>query len=413
MPDITYQNKDKDSSGATDQWRDVDANEVKSVVNAKQNKSANLDGIAALVGDGVVTKSGNVYTTQTIIDTVKGPFPSLAALQAAFPVGQDKWEAIVSDGGPLQVYYWNSTLDVPAWVLADNGVPPTFVSDTPVSLPPGVNLGPWYNGDLIPTAGKNAEEAYRLLAISEIAPVYSPATIAIIEDKPNIGEMGEAVTVNLQAIFTKNDAGVATSLRILRGATVIENDNTLPVVSPLLKSDNFVRSATPVNYSAEVDYGAGVIKNYSPSGNPDARPAAIRNPNRPQAAENNFGSSIASFEGYQIIFYGSSASVPANSANVRALPGNILVPVTPLAGQGQLITDNVSLNHSIVLPFGYKLDEVIDLDASNANLTANYMMSSINVADAGGAVTTRRLYILSTAVAYTSPHRHNFKYSAI
>jgi len=75
MPSITYPDKSKfDPEGTPDrQWRDVDANEVKLVVNAKQDDSTNLTAIAAISTNGYLKRTG---PGSWAVDA--GPWPSLA-----------------------------------------------------------------------------------------------------------------------------------------------------------------------------------------------------------------------------------------------------------------------------------------------------------------------------------------------
>jgi len=60
MSDITYLDKDKNASdGIRNEFRDVDANEIKTVVNGKQDKHVNLTAISSLAGSsGYVKKIG-------------------------------------------------------------------------------------------------------------------------------------------------------------------------------------------------------------------------------------------------------------------------------------------------------------------------------------------------------------------
>jgi len=104
-----------------------------------------------------------------------------------------------------------------------------------------------------------------------------------------------------------------------------------------------------------------------------------------------------------VIFYGSSASAPANSAAVRALQnkrfndeGNTFV----------LNTGSTEKIFTVAMPSTNSLVEVLDLDTVYANLTANYVMSTFNVNDGGGTPVAYKIYTLSNAIPYSSNHRH-------
>lgn len=104
-----------------------------------------------------------------------------------------------------------------------------------------------------------------------------------------------------------------------------------------------------------------------------------------------------------VIFYGPSASAPANSASVRALSSKRFVD----AGNTFILnTGSTEKIFTIAMPATNSLVEVLDLDALNANITANYVMSTFNVNDGGGTPVSYKIYTLSNAIPYSSDHRH-------
>jgi hypothetical protein len=58
------------------------------------------------------------------------------------------------------------------------------------------------------------------------------------------------------------------------------------------------------------------------------------------------------------------------------------------------------------VPNSLTVSEVLDLDALNANITANYLQSSFSVADYTGNLSTYNVYTMTNAIPYTSNHRH-------
>jgi hypothetical protein len=115
--DITYADKNSAAPEGTPErtWRDVDANEVKDAVNSKADNTSNLSGLSNLpVGNGFVKKTGaGTFTTDQNVATLvagkvpeaqlpaplfKGKYISLAALEAAWPVGEDGNYATVDPG---------------------------------------------------------------------------------------------------------------------------------------------------------------------------------------------------------------------------------------------------------------------------------------------------------------------------
>lgn len=104
-----------------------------------------------------------------------------------------------------------------------------------------------------------------------------------------------------------------------------------------------------------------------------------------------------------LIFYGPTASGPSNSAAVRALPSNIF---TDGSNPFNLNTSTTEKIFSVAMPNTLSVSEVLDLDALNANITANYSQSSFSVADYTGNLGTYNVYTMTNAIPYTSNHRH-------
>ena len=104
-----------------------------------------------------------------------------------------------------------------------------------------------------------------------------------------------------------------------------------------------------------------------------------------------------------LIFYGPSSAVPTTSANVRGLGSRIF---TTGSNPFNLNTGNTFVNFTAALPALLSITQVIDLDALNANITANYILSTFNVDDAGGNATSYKVYTMTIASPYSSDHRH-------
>lgn len=104
-----------------------------------------------------------------------------------------------------------------------------------------------------------------------------------------------------------------------------------------------------------------------------------------------------------VVFYGSSASAPANSAGVRALSGKRF---TDAGNTFTLNTGAAQTIFTVAIPATMSLTQVLDLDALNANITANYTLSTFNVNDGGGTPVAYKIYTLTNAIPYSADHRH-------
>jgi hypothetical protein len=119
------------------------------------------------------------------------------------------------------------------------------------------------------------------------------------------------------------------------------------------------------------------------------------------------GNSTVSF--YNLIFYGPVSSAPANSAAVRSLTNRMF---TFSSNPFNLQTGTVERIFTAALPASLTITQVLDLDALNANITANYILSSFNVNNAAGTATAYNVYTMTNAIPYSSGgtpagnHRH-------
>ena len=104
-----------------------------------------------------------------------------------------------------------------------------------------------------------------------------------------------------------------------------------------------------------------------------------------------------------MIFYGASATAPTNSAGVRALGTKIF---TNGANPYLLVTETTYSIFTSAMPATFSITEVIDLDALNANITNNYILSTFDINDAGGNPVSYNVYTLTNAIPYVSSHRH-------
>lgn len=104
-----------------------------------------------------------------------------------------------------------------------------------------------------------------------------------------------------------------------------------------------------------------------------------------------------------LAFYGPSASVPATSAEVRALSDRIFNSST---NTFNLNTTNTLTIFNVAIPDTQTISEVIDLDALNAPVTSQYINNPFTVDDAGGTPVNYNVYTMTIASPYSSNHRH-------
>lgn len=106
----------------------------------------------------------------------------------------------------------------------------------------------------------------------------------------------------------------------------------------------------------------------------------------------------------KVIFFGAVDAKPTNSSNVRSLSSKIF---TNAANPFILNTGTAKKIFTVAMPAPIAISEVDDLDvAGGIQITNSYVLETVNVADAGGTLSSYKVYTLSNAVTYASNHRH-------
>lgn len=132
-------------------------------------------------------------------------------------------------------------------------------------------------------------------------------------------------------------------------------------------------------------------------------------------AENSLGAEVQSglFTVNFVLrrFFGAVATGVTNSAQARALPQNAL---DNTSNTFNLNTGSTHKIFDVLIPANKSIVQVNDLDALNANLTAQYELVDSNfiVNDIGGTPRAFKLYRnTASAVPYSENHRHQIQIS--
>jgi hypothetical protein len=333
-----------------------------------------------------------------------------------FPNAQDNIYVLALDGNIFASdgFYLGSNgvvsinVDVPNGTFSTRGstaggnyVEPTFDYDIPASLSNGATWGKYKDGDLVPAKGKTARQLTIMALIDDKQPTYSPAAINVSQSAPSDGEVGEQVTNTITANFASNDAGNLVALRVLlNGALLGSSGSTTPHSETITRR----RILGALSFQASADYLAGPLKNVQPAGTPDTRaPQSDGNPNAPQGARNDFRSGVVNFNGYFRFFFGPTPNVPTTSDAVRSLGSQ---PLTNAGNVFLLNTGSTEKVFTFAVPQGWEIANVIDLNASSADLTGQYVPATGSVKDAAGNPNPYVIYSMTPDVPYNSNHQH-------
>jgi hypothetical protein len=317
------------------------------------------------------------FNKNKIINALLNPLTTSQRNSLSLGVAEEGY--VVYDKDLDNLLSWNGF----EWgVIGDN-----FTEDFVVNIDPAKTFLKWRNGQTVPAAGKTPKQLLLEGASESVSPIYiSPYAYLTIDQNSSYLEIGQTVNVIANIQYFKNDAGEPSVYSIKKNNTEISNQSSFIDFNVLI-------SNTPKVYSSSVNYPIGNIKNNN-LGQPDAFGRILAG----QITTN----SINLF-GYYKIFYGASSNTPLSSPEVRNLQNSRFTnePLTFI-----LNTGNFYNKFSIAIPSTLSLQEVIDIDALNANVTLDYIQSSFFVNDANGSPVLYKVLTMSNAIAYSNNHRH-------
>ena len=324
-----------------------------------------VDEKASIDASGNFSNSGDIYTSDIYLDNIRfsdGSVQSTAALPSTSGYLIDQ-----NTSGVAQ-----NAADIVAISGLLGSVGETFDNDLTVALAGGKTFGRYEDGDTIPSSGLSAVDVITLAVTEPIDPSVS------LSVSPSTIETGTtAISNTLSFSYTINNPGAtvaSVSLEFRRG-----NTGSWTVLTTNTGLTSYVHSF--VNASADqINY------RYVVTDSQGSTATATRN---------------VSFS-YQV-FYGPTSSVPTTSADVRALPSSRFLSA---GNTFTLNTGSTEVNFSVAMPSTQSITQVIDLDALNANITAEYVNNPFNVDDGGGTPVLYNVYTMTIAIPYSSDHRH-------
>lgn len=253
-----------------------------------------------------------------------------------------------------------------------------FAANVTFVLSAGKSFGKYTNGQTAPWAGLTAVQAILNAAIEYINPAFSSFSISGQATTVEVGTTISGSKTFLWAI-TLNSGAVATIdlYDITASATLLAN-------TPNDGSQAQVVTTNQLNANAAAQSFRGILHDTNVVQNINSAPFTI----------------TARF----FRFYAPSATSPVNSAAVRALANSAF----QLAGAVfNLLTGTVETKFVVSLPPGVTIVSVFDLDALNANITAQYVLTgTVNVLDAGGTNRAYNIYEMNVGSPYSTSHRH-------
>lgn len=283
--------------------------------------------------------------------------------------GQDVIFADAPDSGVIITVYYFQDVIVSA---------PVFDADITVVLSGGKTIGKYTNGQTIPTLGKSIQQVLEDIAIEYVAPSWTSFSVTGQSTTVEVG-----TTLSGSKTFTwniNNNSGIVTTIDIYDNTAAA----TLVAGTPNDGSQVATITTIQLNSNGATQSWKGIANNVSPPGIVNSA---------------NF---VVTSRFYY--FYGPSASSPANSAAVRALPSSAF----RTGSTSFVLNTGISLTKFVVaLPPSVTITSVIDTTALNANITSDYVLTgTVNVLDAGGTARLYNIYEMNIGAPYAPSHAH-------
>lgn len=243
-------------------------------------------------------------------------------------------EGVTSIVAGINTTITSTGVDGTGEVTINSGGGGTLISNVEVI---GTSVGAVDAGYTFP-AGMTFTEFVEVIAQKTIAPTYTAPTVTIAGNPaPGSIEIGAILSIIFSRTFVQNDAGSLTASRLYKDSVQISagfpyTDTGVQVVS------------TPIVYNAQVDYAQGPIKNNN-MGMPDPT-------GRIEAG--TIGSNSLSYVGLRKSFYGSPASTPVSSADVRAMSDSTFTTADnpDVDASGQNLVPAPTPSFTITIPVG-------------------------------------------------------------
>lgn len=270
--------------------------------------------------------------------------------------------------------------------LNENYIPieeAVFPADVTMVLSSGKTLGKYRNGETAPWAGLTAVQALQDAAIEYIPPVFTSFSVS-----------GQATTVEIGTTLSGSKTFTW---------SITDNSGEVNDIDIFDITDNSTLIAGTPNDGTQ-SVSINTIQLNSNGATQQWRAIA-----HDSITGNNINSSTFTVTARYYRYFGPSAVEPVDSASVKSLPSSAFQTGT---GNFTLNTGTTETNFYVALPPGYSISQVIDLDALNANITAQYVnLGTITVLDAGSTGRSYTLYGMTVGVPYSSNHRHQITIS--
>lgn len=267
-----------------------------------------------------------------------------------------------------------------------SGVSELYTEDFVVAIDPSKSFGKYKNGDTIPATGLTKEEFITMVVTETLVPTFIAPTLQAFLSDYVIKEVGTNYTANLSANF---DRGLIKGKLVggIWNANATQDFRAGDAVDYVLEGQVSVSNTRSVNrtlvlgdntFTTTVNYDVG----------PQPKDSLGNDYTSPLPAGSI--TSTITIQSRRRYFYGSSVVNPTTSAIIRGLSNKIF-------DTAFIFSININTTkYVIALHSSRTLSSVIT--ANNENITNDFVLTNVMVADAGGTTSSYNVYTLTTAV---------------
>lgn len=260
-----------------------------------------------------------------------------------------------------------------------------ITEDIPVVLSGTKTLGKYVNGQTILSTGKTVQEVLKDIALEYIQPVFNSFSIL---SQPTTVEVGTTLSGSKTFNWSiSQNSGVVPKIDIYN------NSISATVVADITNNGTYtVPSILTALLASEGDTQSwkGIANNTAP------------------ISTINSANFVVTARYYR--WFGPSATEPTDRASALLLPNNAFQ--TSAVTTFTLVTGITQLKMIILLPPGVIINTIQDT-TNNANLTSDYVFSTVTINDARNVATTYNRYILTLGAPYTISANHVITTKAI
>lgn len=308
---------------------------------------------------------------------------------------------IENDSDSFDIVITSNTAIPTIFTTGNSGNSDLFSDDFIMSIEDGSSFGKYTNGDLVPAKGLSAKDVILMASVDILVPSFINPSLTHSSNVTGTREVGESLAITITLYFNRGE---------IRGDVIngvwdsnsIQNPRAGIVTNYIFESqDNGTTDSKVLN--TVVSEGDNTFECYAYY-NEGPQPYDSYGNDYDYPYPMGYVVTTVIFKGAYKRFYG----VNDNLTNPRSL--NFIYDNVPINNTFDLLTGTSEKTFHIYLPEGTILDKVESVEASNADITSQYISQGVvQIPDAGGVNVNYNYYKMTTDQPYSTSNTHKIK----